>query len=420
MIHLTKCRLALMTGFLWAFSMASATSGEQRGKSLSQRIAGTEWAKIRGVNYIPSYGRNMHEMWRDYNHEAFDAELAMARNVGYDSVRLWLNYFAFAERGPKMVDAVEDAVKLCRQHGLKVLVTLFDGCGIRPRADARRMTVKEGYDHFLASPRLSQQQKQIVKFNYERFAQGVGRNILIWVGEDTPPDIIVWQHWQPNPGYDKLGEEWWPKLDVYIREVVGRLAGNDTILGWDLMNEPELASEHPFTNGFNVPEVRNRVMGFTRHVRDVIKKDYPDEIVTVGFAALKSCMEYESLSDVLTFHVYAPERLQAEIEQAHSFGAKLGKPIFITETLANFSFMPYDVEKLATDEGQLEHYQKVLPILIKSPIGWMAWGLVVGRIFDSYTDIFYANGHPRPAAIYLEGMLKGPTGSKTDVVKPQR
>jgi hypothetical protein len=57
---------------------------------------------------------------------------------------------------------------------------------------------------------------------------------------------------------------------------------------------------------------------------------------------------------------------------------------------------------------------------MKSPIGWMAWGLVVGRIFDSYTDIFYANGHPRPAAIYLEGMLKGRTGSGSDAEKPQK
>jgi hypothetical protein len=173
------------------------------------------------------------------------------------------------------------------------------------------------------------------------------------------------------------------------------------------MNEPEIGSEYPVTNGFSVPEVQNRLMTFIRHVRAVIKKDYPDEIITIGFANLQSCMQYEALADVLTFHTYEPDRMKQEIEQAHAFGTKVGKPIFITETLANFQFMPYDVESLATDQGQLEHYQKVLPILMDSPIGWMAWGLVVGRIFDSYTDIFYANGHPRPAAHYLERTLKG-------------
>jgi len=118
-------------------------------------------------------------------------------------------------------------------------------------------------------------------------------------------------------------------------------------------------------------------------------------------------MKYEAIADVLTFHIYGePETVDRAIRAASDFSAKAGKPIFITETLANFAFMPYNVEALATDEGQLRHYQKVVPTLIKSPIGWMAWGLVVGRNFDPYCDIFYANGHPRPAAVYLERMLK--------------
>ena len=129
--------------------------------------------------------------------------------------------------------------------------------------------------------------------------------------------------------------------------------------------------------------------------------------MTVGFASLVNCKEYQALADVLTFHVYGePEVLEKAIKEARDFSSASGKPIFITETLANFAFMPYDVEALATDDGQLKHYQKVLPTLIKSPIGWMGWGLIVGRIFNPYCDIFYANGYPRPAAVYLEKALK--------------
>jgi hypothetical protein len=110
---------------------------------------------------------------------------------------------------------------------------------------------------------------------------------------------------------------------------------------------------------------------------------------------------------VITFHVYGnPERIASAVEKASAFSTTVGKPTFISETLANFSFPPYDVTELATDQGQLNHYQKVVPALLKSNMGWMAWGLVVGRIFDSYTDIFYANGHPRPAAVYLREMLR--------------
>ncbi len=387
-------------------SVGMSSARAQDGRPLSERIAATDWNGIRGVNYIPSYGRNMYENWRDYDREAFDTELALAKKVGYTSVRLWLNDRAFAERGTAMVDAVEDAVNLCRKHGLKALIALFDGCGIRPRSDARPMTVQAAYDHFLASPDLTPQQKQMVKFNYDKFAHGPGQYIPVWVGKETPPHIILWQHWQPSPGYDRLGKESWPELDVYVRAIVSRLANNDTVLGWDLMNEPELGSELPLSHGFNVAEVQKRLMDFIRHVREVVKKDHPNEIVTIGFASLQSTMQYAALADVLTFHVYQPDTIQKEIDQAHAFGLEQGKPIFITETLANFQFMPYDVASLATDAGQLERYKVLLPILTKSPIGWMAWGLVVGRIFDSYTDIFYANGHPRPAALYLEEMLK--------------
>src|SRR4030095_13522197 len=153
MKYRTKFCLVLMAAVLWTLPAGSPMTASQRGKMISQRIAQTDWAGIRGVNYIPSYGRNLYEMWRDYNHDAFDTELALARKVGYNSVRLWLNYFAFAERGAKIVDAVEDAVKLCRAHDLKVLITLSDGCGIRPRPNARRMTVKQAYDYFLAGGR---------------------------------------------------------------------------------------------------------------------------------------------------------------------------------------------------------------------------------------------------------------------------
>jgi len=399
--------ILIMWLIMWAMFMTSPVQVRQTRKPLSQRIAGTQWSGIRGVNYIPSYGRNLYEIWRDYNHEAFDSELRLAKKVGYNSVRLWLNYFAFAERGQKMVDDVEDAVKLCHKYGLKTLIVLFDACGARPRPNSRLMSVKEAYDSFLASPRLSSQQKELVKSFYQPFAKGPGQDILIPVAEDTSPHILLWQHWQQNPGYDKIGQEWWLKLDAYVRAVVGRLADNDTVLAWDILNEPEFASEDPFLRGMNHAEVRNKVSGFLRHIHEVIKKNHPDEIVTIGFIGLENCLEYEALADVLTYHIYGePEKLKESIGKALSLAVRTGKPIFITETLANFSFPPLNIEKLATDQGQLEHYQKVLPALLESRIGWMGWGLMVGRGFNPYCDIFYSNGYPRPAALYLERMLK--------------
>jgi hypothetical protein len=369
--------------------------------------AQTDWKAIRGVNYIPSYGRNLYEIWRGYNHEAFDSELALARNTGYNSVRIWLNYFAWAENPKKFLNDVADAMTLCRKHQLRVLLVLFDSCGIRPRANSRLVRVQDAYNAFINDPNSPQKLKDRIRFTYKPYAEGPGRDVLVAIGDGTPPEVILWQHWQPSPGYDKMGANWRSKLAQFVTAVTDRLAEDRNILAWDLMNEPEFAAEDPFEHGLNDDSVRELVEGFLRHMRQTIKTKHPDALTTVGFAALESCMRYEQLADVLTYHVYGePDRIQASVEKANAFAAKAGKPIFITETLANFTFPPYDVAELATDQGQLEHYRKVLPALLKANIGWMAWGLVVGRIFDSYTDIFYANGHPRPAALYLREMLR--------------
>src|SRR5271154_3685567 len=63
--------------------------------TLQTRIANTDWAHVRGANFIPSYASNTYEIWRNYDHDIFDRELRLAADVGYNSVRIWLNYDAF-------------------------------------------------------------------------------------------------------------------------------------------------------------------------------------------------------------------------------------------------------------------------------------------------------------------------------------
>ena len=53
----------------------------------------------------------------------------------------------------------------------------------------------------------------------------------------------------------------------------------------------------------NIPEVKDKIGTFLRHIREVLKKSYPNELVTVGFATLDYCKEFEAVADVLTYHV---------------------------------------------------------------------------------------------------------------------
>ena len=200
------------------------------------RIQKTNWTTIRGVNYVPSYSRNPYEMWRYFNAEAFDRELALATKVGYTSVRLWLNYFAYQDRPKEMLADFKTALNLCRKHNLKVVVVLFDGCGASQKADGQIMKVSDAYEFLLRSPRLSEKLKEIVKFNYGSYAHGFGRDVQVRVSDSGSPHVLLWQDWQPSPGYEMLGPESWSKLDRYVRDIVGQAAGDETILAWDLMN----------------------------------------------------------------------------------------------------------------------------------------------------------------------------------------
>ena len=384
--------------------LASSDAG-----TLETKISKTDWAKVRGANFIPSYASNSYEIWRNYNHDTFDSELRLASMVGYNSVRLWLNYDAYAELGSKMVDSVEDVLRLCAKYHLRAAVVLFDSCGIRPRKDTEWMTASDAYDQFQSSSRFTPEQKAFMEKLFKNYVRGFGANTMVPVASDSPMMALLYQKWVPSPGNDRLGTDWYSRLEKYIDAVVGRLKDNPSILLWDLMNEPEWASEGPLSPTVIItPEMKKVRDAFLDHFHDYMKHRYPNEIVGMGWARLDYAEEYSNLSDVVTFHVYGdPDRIQSDIDKAQAFSDKTKKRILITETLANWDFGSPDFGRLATDEQQLAHYQKVLPVLMKSPIGWIGWGMVVSRDFDPYTDIFYPDGIPRPAAVYLENILKG-------------
>lgn len=391
---------------LVSFLVAAPVFGSDR--TLQEKVIGTDWSKVRGVNFIPSYASNTYEIWRNYDHDLCDRQLRLAFQVGYNSVRLWLNYAAYEELGSKMVDNVEDALRLCAKYNLRAVVVLFDSCGVRPRKDTQWMTAREAYDLFQSNPRFSSEQKAMMQRFFYNYAHGFGANTMVPAASDSPMMALLWQRWVPTPGNDRLGPGWYSRLQQYVDAVMGRVKDNPNVLLWDLMNEPEFASEGPISPTlFITPEMTKIRDAFLEHFHDYVKERFPNEIIGVGWARLESSEDYSRLADVVTFHVYGgPERIQSEIDKAQTFAKSSGKPILITETLANWDFGSPDFGKLATDEQQLAHYQEVLPVLVKSPIGWMGWGLVISHDFDPFTDIFYPEGHARPAAVYLEKVLK--------------
>ncbi len=101
------------------------------------------------------------------------------------------------------------------------------------------------------------------------------------------------------------------------------------------------------------------------------------------------------------------DALEKVLKAASEFAEKQHKGLILSECLANTDdwLKSYGEESLSTDEGQLRHYERTLPIILKSGIGFYAFGGFVGRMFTPTTDLIYPNGYIRPAAAYLQREL---------------
>ena len=380
---------------------------------MQKKIAETKWSDIHGINFVPIYAENTYQIWRNYDHAEVDRELGLAASVGFNSVRLWLNYAAYEEMGTKMLDQVDDAVRLSAKYNMRAVVVLFDSCGVRARKDAKMMSRKEAYELFQQSARFSPDQKAMMKQLFGNFVLTVDGETQVPIGADSPMMSVMWGNWQPTPGNDRLGPEWYPKLEAYVDAVVRKFKDNPTVVLWDLMNEPEFASEGPLSpTEFITPEMQKTMDAFLQHFHDYAKQRFPDALVTEGWANVGNADKNAALADVLTFHVYGnAEKIQGVIEKGRALSERYGKKAVITETLSDFDFGSADFGKPAPGHTQLAHYQSVLPVLMNSGMGWMSFGLLSNRkspLPDSDLGIFSSEGTPRPAALYLQKTLKAP------------
>jgi hypothetical protein len=135
---------------------------------------------LRGFNVIASWGARVEEAWWDYSGDRFREEIAPARTVHANCIRLWTEFTAWMADPEAVTGAFMDAVAAIDECGMKTMPCLFN----------------RWHDH---------------RFDYG----GTYR-------EDLERDIQ-------------------PKLD-YVRALVGPLAKDGRILVWDLCNEPQAAS----------------------------------------------------------------------------------------------------------------------------------------------------------------------------------
>ena len=83
-----------------------------------------------GFNYIPANAISYTEMWMPYsfNPEIIDRELELAESTGFNCLRVVLPFVVW-EHDPKAFrERLAAFLEICNQHGIKVMLTLFDDC----------------------------------------------------------------------------------------------------------------------------------------------------------------------------------------------------------------------------------------------------------------------------------------------------
>ena len=341
--------------------LALAAPGEARER-WSEGQANDWYARQKwlvGSNYIPADAINQLEMWQPatFNPAEIDRELGWAESAGMTTMRVFLHDALWQQDAAGFKIRVDAFLGIAARHGIKPLFVLFDSC----------------WD---PDPKLGPQHPPIPGVHNSGWVQGPGARALA------------------DPAQ-------YPRLEAYVKDVVGRFAKDDRVLGWDLWNEPDNTSANYKERDQQLFE---HVAMLLPRVFDWARSAEPSQPLTSGIWHDETWNDPEHLnavertqltqSDVISFHNYGwPEEFENRVKSLASYG----RPIICTEYMARSAGSTIDT---------------VLPIGKRMNVGMINWGFVNGKTqtdlpWDSWQrpyvlrppvvwfhDLFHPDGRP--------------------------
>ena len=311
-----------------------------------------------GCNFIPSTASNQFEMWQadTFDAETIGRELKWASDIGMNSVRVFLHDLVWRADAPGFKSRIETFLQLANAVGIRTMFVLFDDCWFPPTAGLQPEPVK-----------------------------GVHNS-----------------RWAQSPGHDVTADrDQWPRLEAYVKDIVGTYGGDQRVCVWDLYNEPgnsilPLASLPPakaipgalakLIRHFALPSPS---IPLVRASFEWARSVEPDQPLTVGIWAPNLRLNRLQLeqSDVISFHHYMGQK--SLLKAIEKLKRRHQRPVFCTEWLAR-------------PVGSRVHTH--LPVFQSEGVGCYCWGLVSGRTqtIHSWND---RPGSPEPA-LWHHDLLK--------------
>ncbi len=295
---------------------------------------------IKGFNYVARYAVNSTAMWQaeTFDADIIDEELGWAHAAGYTSVRVQLQVVVWDADRDGFMQRFERFLELARRHGLKVTPVLFDDLNLAA-----------------IEPVTGPQPEPVPGVHNAR--------------------------WTPGPGAEDVrNRAAWPKLERYVRDLVGTFKRDERILFWDLYNRVGDGGL-----GEHALPLMNQTFNWARDVNP----RQPMAIATWGRFGSAIGARIHERSDFITFQSFESattvERLLLLMEHYE-------RPIICTAWLMR--------------QGD-NTFEEMLPLFASRRVGWYNRGLVNGKTqtwiqqaeFRSETDpdvwqhdVFHADG----------------------------
>ncbi len=326
-----------------------------------------------GSNFMPSSAINQLEMWQaaSFDTATIDKELGYAESLGMNTMRVFLHDLLYQQDSAGFFNRINTFLRIAERHHIKPLLVFFDSC----------------WDPF---PQSGKQR--------------------------DPKPFVHNSGWVQSPGQNALKNSMqYPRLEVYVKNLVSHFRTDDRILGWDIWNEPDNMTG-PAYEKVELPNKVDLVLPLLQKAFVWARAAGPQQPITsgiwVGDWSANSIMKpIERLqieqSDIISFHNYdQPAEFEKRIKQLQRYG----RPIICTEYMAR-------------PNGST--FAGFLPIAKKYNVGMYNWGFVDGKTqtiypWDSWTkqytaepplwfhDIFRKDGMPykQEEADFIRNIIK--------------
>ncbi len=344
--------------FITIFAAGSVQAQRWSEKQANDWYAKQPW--LVGANYTPATAINELEFWQPgtFSPQQIDKELGWAANLGMNTMRVFLHDQLWQQDPAGFKKRIDAFLTIAQKHGIRPMFVLFDSC----------------WDPF---PQLGPQR--------------------------APKPGVHNSGWMQAPGARALADpSQYPRLEAYVKGVVGAFGKDNRVLAWDIWNEPDNTN----TSSYGKQEPKNKVdlvLALLPKAYEWARSATPQQPLTSGvwqgdWSGVDKLSKMDRIqldqSDVISFHNYDGP---AEFEKRIQWLKRYNRPLLCTEYMAR---------------GNGSTFQGTLPVAKRYKVAAYNWGLVAGKTqtnlpWDSWQkpyvnrepsiwfhEIFYADGRP--------------------------